>query len=144
MSHTLLQSGAKTLWIFESNYRLLLKLLPELAQCDCFEFIDEDGLVDIKIEVRERFKYTTELKLSKLFNQRGRWVTDLTMDVRLYLDARVAEVMSYQDCHNIPAPYDSTEKGRYSRDEKRQVNQLLHELLQSAVFTYRRTQSEAV
>lgn len=143
MSHTIFQSGAKTLWIFEANFRLLITLLPELEHCDFFEFIDERGDTDIQIEVQERFKYTTLLKLSKLFNHQGQWLPDLTMDIRLYADARVAEVMSYQDCHHIPPRY-AVDGGRFKPDEKSQVNRLLHELLQGALGSYRRSRIEAI
>ncbi len=51
------------------------------------------------------------------------------MRLRVYHDAGAVEVVGYQGCRRIPARYEVESRGPYHRDEKRQVNLLLHELL---------------
>ncbi|MFO7594617.1 MAG: DUF1249 domain-containing protein [Pseudomonadota bacterium] len=133
MTHTIVHSSPRSpMWVFEENYRLLQKLLPEMeAGGDRYVLSTDDGSQQsLEILILERCRYTTMIELNKPFFIDGVWMPDLRMQLRVYHDARVVEVAAYQGCHRIPARYQVDEGGRYLRDEKRQINLLLHELLQ--------------
>jgi len=54
------------------------------------------------------------------------------MTIRLYHDAEVADVISYQNITRLIAPYFSTKK-ETDKDHKRQANILLNELLSGCI-----------
>ncbi len=51
------------------------------------------------------------------------------MEIRLYHDARMAEVISSQDIHQVKPRYDYPNKHMHQQDEKQQINQFLNEWL---------------
>jgi len=61
-------------------------------------------------------------KLSKLFKPK--------MIIRLYHDARMVEIISSQDIHQIKPRYDYPNQAMHQTDEKRQLSQFLKEWLQ--------------
>ena len=118
------------MWVFEANYHLLWKLLPNLFDdFDELTLTSAYGARDLHVKVTERCKYTTMLSLTKPFSAAGTWMPDLEIFLRIYHDARVVEVSSYQGCKRIPPPYAVKAGSRYQKDEKRQANFLLHDLL---------------
>lgn len=118
------------MWVFEENYRLLQQLLPEMeAGGDRYYLAADDGAQALEVLILERARYTTFIELSKPFFIDGVWMPDLNMRLRIYHDACVVEVVGYQGCRHIPARYEVESKGPFHRDEKRQVNLLLNELL---------------
>lgn len=131
MKHTLPHYPIDSpLWLFEENYRLLLELLS-------FDY--EGGVVlhaasgeeeRLEIGVIERSRYTLTITLRKSISFGRAWVPDIIMEARLYYDARVAEVLAYQNCRRLPAPYSVKGVVPFHKDEKRQANRLLNELLE--------------
>ena len=51
------------------------------------------------------------------------------MSIRLYHDARMAEVISSQDIFQVKPRYDYPNKNMHQQDEKQQINQFLNEWL---------------
>lgn len=51
------------------------------------------------------------------------------MSIRLYHDARMAEVISSQDIYQVKPRYDYPNKHMHQQDEKQQINQFLNEWL---------------
>jgi uncharacterized protein YqiB (DUF1249 family) len=131
MTHTITYSSPRSpIWVYEENYRLLQHLLPEMeAGGDRYRLSAEDGSRALEILILERCRYTTFIELTKPFYIDGVWLPDLGMQLRIYHDARVVEVVSYQGCQNIPARYEVEHPSPFHKDEKRQVNLLLHDLL---------------
>lgn len=119
------------MWVFEENYRLLAQLLPDWRDGVRERLLGEHGGPEVVFRVLERHRYTATLQLQRLFGgePNAGLVPDLSMQVRAYDDAGVAEVLAYQDCTRIPPRYAVGAGVRYQRDEKRQVNVLLYELL---------------
>lgn len=116
--------------LFEENYRLLQALLPELpAEENRFRMVSASGGPLLQIHILQRCPYTTILELAMPFDAGSFHLPDLHMQLRLYHDARVAEVAAYQGCSRLPAPYQVNRYAPYLVDEKRQINRLLHELL---------------
>lgn len=117
------------MWVFEENFRLLQRLLPELEQGgDRFVLSAAKGEA-LELLILERCRYTTMVSLSQPFAIDGEWLPDLSMQLRVYHDARVVEVAAYQGCQRIPARYQVASQGRHHKDDKRQINFLLHDLL---------------
>jgi uncharacterized protein YqiB (DUF1249 family) len=117
------------MWVFEENFRLLQHLLPELEQGgDRFVLAGKEG-DELELLILERCRYTTVVSLSKPFAIDGEWLPDLSMQLRVYHDACVVEVVAYQGCRHIPSRYQVATHGRHHKDDKRQINLLLHDLL---------------
>lgn len=131
MSHTIIGiATSNPMWIFEANYRLLKKLLSELLDSDDELWLGSaENKNDLHIKVTERCKYTTMLSINMPFTAEGTWLPDLQFSLRVYHDARVVEVSGYQGCQRIPPPYAVKAGSSYHKDEKRQINYLLHDLL---------------
>lgn len=109
---------------------MLNRLLPEMeAGGDRFLLAAADGAQQaLEVLILERCAYTTIVELHKPFFIDGVWMPDLSMRLHVYHDARMVEVSAYQGCYRIPARY-QVNCHRYHRDEKRQINSLLHDLL---------------
>ncbi len=131
MSHTIVGVPPRNpMWIYEENYRLFLHLLPEVVkEGDALALASDNTEGDLEVRVLEVAKYTATLLLAKPFSVDREWLPDLSMKVRVYDDAGVMEVIGYQGCDRIPPRYRVAGPGRFHRDEKRQVNYLLHDLL---------------
>ncbi len=128
MSHTLEQTrNKKPMWFFEHNYSYLRELFPELMELYSETLIYRDSLKLVKIKCLEVSRYTTLISLNLVFT-RCPQIPSIEMSIRLYHDAEVADVVTYQNISRLVAPYFSTEKDT-DKDHKRQANILLYELL---------------
>ncbi len=114
--------------LFEELYGLLVLLLPEFGK----------GSVrpppGLDVTLLERSPYTTTFELRHRFESDA-LVPDVSMTVRVYHDARVAEVIAYQGCNRLPPPYAVHGNPRYVRDERRQVNRFLRQILRHRLVT---------
>ncbi len=117
----------------EVNYMLLLRILADREQVGeqrCF-FISD--FLSYRVKVNEVTKYTTLVTIYQETNIHGYNLTELfrpKMVVRLYHDARMAEVISNQDVQQIKPRYDYPNDKMHLPDEKQQVNYFLKEWLQ--------------
>ena len=128
MSHTLEQTRNKEpMWFFERNYSFLRDVFPEIIELDSDTLIYQDKLKLVKIKCLEVSRYTTLISLQLTFTQCPQ-IPPVEMTVRLYHDAEVADVVTYQNITRLVAPYFSKEK-ETDKDHKRQANILLYELL---------------
>lgn len=80
--------------VYESNYLRLLHLIPELERLDGCYRSRVAGDCDLYLEILERSRYTVTLNLTYWFESAGGRVADPDMQVRVYLDGRLAEAMS--------------------------------------------------
>jgi hypothetical protein len=117
------RASERPLQLFEELYGLLALLFPEF-RCGVLK---NAGKAELDVALLEHSRYTTTLALRRGFGEP--LVPDVSMTVRAYHDARVAEVLAYQGCDRLPPPYTVHGDNRFVRDERRQVNQLLHQLL---------------
>ncbi len=132
------------MWVFEENYRLLQRLLPELEQgADRFVLAGSEG-DELELLILERCRYTTMVELNQALSIDGEWLPDLSIQLRVYHDARVVEVAAYQGCRRIPARYQVESQGRHHKDDKRQINFLLHDLLRDCLRLGYREQRELI
>lgn len=79
----------------EGNYMRLLKLLPDLDYCDKREFqlVHDGHRALVRLQVEERFTYTTTVLVSHQYENVSEWLDAPRLVVRLYHDARIAEVI---------------------------------------------------
>ena len=130
MSHTLEQTRNKEpMWFFERNYSFLRELFPEIIELCSNTLIYRDRLKVVKIKSLEVSRYTTLISLHLTFNECPN-IEAVEMTVRLYHDAEVADVISYQNITRLVAPYFSNNKS-VDENHKKQANILLYEILTS-------------
>ena len=132
MSHTLEQTrNQEPMWFFERSYSYLRDIFPELIELHSGELTYRDNLKTVKIRCLEVSRYTTLISLNLIFTECPQ-IPPVEMTIRLYHDAEVADVISYQNITRLIAPYFSAKK-ETDQDHKRQANILLYELLSGCV-----------
>jgi uncharacterized protein len=123
----------------ESNYLLMTRLLfnkktaeTESAGDQHNFFISEQ--LSYSITVKEVTRYTTLVHIAQNLSQHTKHAFNSilapTMIIRLYHDARMAEVNSSQHIRWIKPRYDYPNENMHLPDEKQQINQFLKEWLQ--------------
>ena len=81
--------------MYETNYVRFRLLCPDLANIPHYAVSRADGAVDLHMRVLERYKFTTTVTLTYFLpNHAGRVCANPDLKIRIYHDARQAEVMS--------------------------------------------------
>ena len=115
------------------NYMLMLRLLADKEQVgESRSFFISDFLC-YQLEVNEVTRYTSLITIRQDATVMGEHLTQWfspMMVVRLYHDARMAEVVKSQDIGRIKPRYDYPNHQMHQPDEKQQTNQFLKEWLQ--------------
>jgi len=138
MSHTIAQHRRRQpMWFYEKNYRFLIQLIPELRHEHVAHYQISCERHRMDIRVAEFGPYTRLLQLSQRFDTASSQLRDLCMSVRVYHDARLAEVIGYQGVERLLARYELPNAGMLHQDEKRQANLLLHDWLAMFINRYR-------
>ncbi|MEQ6340563.1 MAG: DUF1249 domain-containing protein [Gammaproteobacteria bacterium] len=113
---------------YEANFERLTWLIPGLQSMEGLALSEGRDLMDLQLEVVERCRYTLTVALTHYFRSDGALVSDPYMKIRIYLDARVAEVLSYQN-HRFQFLHPSPILSELNLCEKRQINKFLGEWL---------------
>ncbi len=113
----------------DANYLRLKKLFPSLRDVETNSFgVDINGnVLEIKLEVVERSPYTSLVRLTQL--PVAPWTRKPSITIRMYHDARCAEVVEYQGKRHFRAVYDYPNEDMRQPDEKAQINRFLGEYL---------------
>ena len=114
----------------DTNYLRLHKLMPEMQtkqQRRIGIYVGSQKQILVTFAVQDRSRYTTTLTMRQSHGIWGAKVPEMT--VRVYHDARMAEVIAYQQMRAPRAKYSYPNPRMYARDEKRQLNRLLGEWL---------------
>ncbi len=120
------------MWLFERNYHYFQLIFPTIPDMDIgASLLFQDSLKQLRIQCLEISRYTTLLDLQLDFTLCPQ-VPSLEMKVRLYHDARVADVIAHQDISRLVAPL-FAESGDIPENHKKQANLLLHELLSGCI-----------
>lgn len=109
------------------NYVRLCRLLARMDAGDHREFALGEG-IGVSIVVTERAPYTSMLDIRQCHRNLAQLNSRLT--VRVYHDAGVAEVSSFDGCYRVLARNDYPNQKMHQRDEKQQWNRFLGEWLQ--------------
>ena len=134
---TLLQTLPK---VYEVNYGRLSHLIPNLRERHGTFSVPLDDITHLSVEILEQHQYTTLLSLIQQPTRHSVWVPELHMKIRIYHDARCAEVISYQHCGRFRASYPYPNRDMYQPLEKRQVNLFFHDWLHHCLLLRRQYQ----
>jgi len=120
--------------VFEMNYTRIMQLMPELLVAGgALLFSNNTDQGQISIELAERSRYTSKLKLSHQLPALQGWVPDMDIAVHVYHDAEVAEVVSYQSQQGFRARNSYPNPLMHHPDEKAELNRFLSEWLDFCV-----------
>ena len=106
--------------VYERNYGYLLELIPELGSLHDKTRILLNDIEHLEIVIREQSPFTTALDIDHVLNNTH--LPDMAMSIRVYHDARMAEVIRYQHHSRIQPSYAYPNKAMYQPLEKRQIN----------------------
>ena len=111
----------------EANYHRLMRLFPEYEQQG--QCVFEAGQVSVVLEVTARDRYTTDMRM-RYQGATPHFGTNSCFDLRLYHDARMAEVVHCSTSRRFEARYRYPNPDMLQRDEKFQQNRFAAELLE--------------
>lgn len=120
----------------EANYHRLMRLFPGYEQQTRCTF--EAGDAQVELEVTARDRYTTDMRLryQGAVSQLG---VKSALDMRLYHDARMAEVVHCSTSRRFEARYRYPNPDMLQRDEKFQQNRFAAELMEFCLNNGRST-----
>ena len=122
--------------LHESNYTKLLLVVPLMPRLEQDVRINSDRDHCIDINILERTKYTSLLNIRLKHKTLSNWIPDLSMTIRSYHDAQVAEVLSFQKHQRFESKYSYPNEKMFQRDEKQQVNVFLNDWLTHCVASH--------
>jgi len=111
----------------EANYHRLVRLFPMYEQQNRSVFAAGD--VSVSLEVTARDRYTTDMRL-RYQGASPHLMSGSYFDLRLYHDARMAEVVHCSTSRRFEARYRYPNPEMLQRDEKYQQNRFAAELME--------------
>lgn len=79
--------------LYESNYINMRRLVPTMPRAPVSLISQIPGSLDLHFRLIERFRYTSELNLTYQFKQNDSAYVEPDLRIRVYHDARLAEVV---------------------------------------------------
>lgn len=119
----------KLMWVFEANYDRLMELIPRLDAVHGVARSGTERRLELHLRVLDRSRYTTTISLTHYLRVDGGLIPDPHMHIRLYHDAKVAEVIACQHHSRFNYDYSYPNPNMHQRHEKRRVNEFLAEWL---------------
>lgn len=110
----------------EANYARLMRVFARYETDNSRELMAGESRV--RLDVVDRSRYTTAIRLTKVGPLSAPLGT-VTLDLRVYHDARMAEVVAFQSHRRVAGRYRYPNPLMYHRDEKYQQNHFLADLL---------------
>jgi len=123
------QNFAGLMELYECNYIRLRNLVPDLDVMPDQVCSRIEGVLDLHLRVVERCKFTTTLNLTYLFHDDEGSFPAPDMQVRMYHDAQVAEVISCGRRRGKRHASYNRMFNRYTLDEKWRMNRFLQKWL---------------
>ncbi len=80
--------------MYEDNYIKLRKLIPDVQSIKKSAISTSPGHLNLHLQILECSKFTTTLRLSYCFTDKGKSRLEPNLKIRIYHDAGLAEVMS--------------------------------------------------
>ncbi|MGQ8364993.1 DUF1249 domain-containing protein [Glaciecola sp. 1036] len=114
--------------ICENNYMCMLKLLPDCDTEDLsYQFII-NGALEYRIQILESTPYTSTLTMAQITSGTPAFLRP-AMVIRMYHDAKVAEVLETQRVKRLKPVYEYPNLHMHQRNEKFMTNLFLAEWL---------------
>ena len=114
--------------VCETNYARLLRLLPDCDTLDLSYSFTLNTRTTYQINIIESSRYTSTITLAQLSQGMPEFLRP-EMQVRLYHDAQMAEVLSSQNFSAFKPSYQYPNNRMHQRNEKEMVNRFLAEWL---------------
>ena len=115
--------------LYECNYIRLRNLVPDLDVMQDHVISRIDGKLDLHLRVVERCKFTTTLNLTYYFNDEEGGFPAPDMQVRMYHDAQVGEVISCGRRRGVRHAVYNRMFNTYTLSEKWRMNRFLQKWL---------------
>ena len=115
--------------LYESNYLRLQQLIPDLNRLDGYYRSRVAGDCDLHLEILERSRYTITLSLSYFFEEEGVRIADPDIQIRVYLDCKLAESMRFRGEHRHAALRRLIRAHRHELDKRWRRNIVLNKWL---------------
>lgn len=115
--------------LYEENYQRLKACFPSVHKIDFAEAVNDNETLVLRFQVDERFKYTSTVTLTLGPVNPNPCLPSCELQLRLYHDARLVEVVTCQGERHLLPHYDYPNEKMYQRNEKHLVNQLLRDVL---------------
>lgn len=121
--------------IYETIYRKLNKLIPNLAEIDEHAKLTAPGYMDLGVDVIQRDDDYTVIALSHYYKHpSGDMIPDPDMEVRICHELQMAEAMSYQDSFGYQQVYhdwdaDTQRFRKLAPRAKKELNSFLNKWL---------------
>jgi len=115
--------------LYEENYQRLKACFPGLHRIHYAEAVNDNETLVLRYQLDEDFKYTSTVSLSLGPVVPNPCLPSCELQLRLYHDAHLVEVIACQGEYRLLPHYDYPNIKMYQRNEKHQVNQLLRDLL---------------
>ena len=108
--------------LYECNYINMRRLLPIMPPASAARVSHASGGMDLHLRIVERCRYTSELILTYQFGQeQGPPVAEPDLRIRVYHDARLAEVVAAHLRHSAFLATDPLDRWSLSRPRFRQA-----------------------
>lgn len=125
--------------VYEANYALLLRVVAGLEDMETDVACHLRGHPSVQIKLTRVGPHTSIMMLSHGLAAGGRLIPNIRLEIRIYHDARMAEVIAYQGKGRFRPYYSVPNRHMYQPHEKQLVNFFFHEWLehcrrQSVVF----------
>lgn len=118
--------------IGDHNYARLMRLLPDCDTQDMTYHFCVEASLSYAIEITDCARYTTTVQVKQVAESLPHFLKP-SMTVRLYHDAKSAEVISCQHVGNLKASYEYPNLHMHQKNEKFMVNVFLSEWLQFCI-----------
>lgn len=115
--------------VCEVNYARLLRLLPDCDSVSLTYDFTINNHLSYRIKIIESSRYTSTLEFAQCADNVPDYIRP-SMQVRLYHDAQMAEVLHSQNVGAIRPSYSYPNKKMHQKNEKEMVNRFLAEWLQ--------------
>jgi hypothetical protein len=116
--------------LHEANYAKLMRVVPPLRYLSTPSRMEARGHAQVLLlNVLEKTRYTTVIALGLQHATSTPWLSSQTLSVRIYHDARVAEVTGFQQHRHFTSNYEYPNPDMFHKNEKQQLNKFLGEWL---------------
>ena len=112
----------------EANYARLIKLIPNFPAQKSWQYCLLENGNRVMLNLLEQAPYTSTLEVAQQ-QANHPFESARVLRVRMYHDARMAEVVAWNKHWNTRSRYHYPNENMYQRDEKRQLNRFLGEWL---------------
>ena len=113
----------------ESNYQLLIRLIPELHQLKCSAVALATTKPPLHLSLIDKTAHTVTLELNHLFEASATTSFEPALKLRIYLDVQSAEVLSAHNHPDIAQTWKTTQSSRAVMDYKWSLNYFLEKWL---------------